>query len=78
MSTPADQIAQELRNEIEARLNAAKRERDQLAGAAARIAELDAFIAYLEDETRTEFRVAPRPAPRLETQPEATPRAQNR
>jgi hypothetical protein len=61
MSTPADVMARELRNELEARINQWKAERTQLLQAQTRIAELDALIAYAEDGTKTEFRVAPRP-----------------
>lgn len=53
MSTPAEVIAKELRSEAEARLSTYKAELRQLQGAAARIAELQALIAYLETDTDT-------------------------
>lgn len=61
MSTPADKLAVELRNEIEARIQSWKNERDSLLLAPARIAELDRLIAFAEDPANTQFRVAPRP-----------------
>lgn len=74
MSTPAERIAQEMRNEMEARLNSAKRERAALADAAQRIVELDALIAYLEDENHTSIPIAPRPPPRPPlAEPSTTP-----
>lgn len=59
MKTPEDIVATELRNELQARVNAWKAEREQLTKAAARIAELDALIAFAEDDKKAEFRVAP-------------------
>lgn len=62
MSTPEDKIAADLRSEIEARLASWKAERGQLQKAAERMAELDALIAFADDDTKTQFRVAPREA----------------
>lgn len=64
MSTPAEIIGRELRNEAEARLRAFKREREELLKAPARIAELDALIAYLEADADT-VRIARRPPPEV-------------
>ncbi len=60
MPTPEDTIAQEMRNELEARLAAWKREREQLLIATARIAELDGLIAAAEVEAPV-IKIAPRP-----------------
>jgi len=60
MATPEDLIAIELRTELDARLAAWKTERAQLQNAADRIAELDALIAFAEDESRQTFKVASR------------------
>lgn len=57
--TPENVIAKELRAELDARLNAWKRERADLSKAAARIAELDTLIAFAEAD-REQFKVAPR------------------
>jgi hypothetical protein len=77
MSTPEDKIAAELRIELEARIQAWETERQQLQLASARIAELDALIAFARDDNRTQFRVAPRVRPEsppgLEQRPEALP-----
>lgn len=59
MATPEDVIAKTLRQELDMRLYAWKAERERLLQAAERIAELDALIAYAEDETRQLFKVAP-------------------
>lgn len=59
--TPEDKLALELRNEIQARVGQWKAEREQLQKATERIIELDALIAFAEDETKMQFRVAPRP-----------------
>lgn len=61
MSVPADVVARELRSELEARIASWEAERTQLLKAPARIAELDALIAFAKDDAKTEFRVAPRP-----------------
>lgn len=63
MATPEEHIAQQLRDELQARIGAWKAEREQLLRASVRIAELDALIALAEDDTKTEFKVAPRPCP---------------
>lgn len=60
MSTPEEIIARRLRNEIDAQVGAWKAEREQLLRAQERIAELDALIAYAEDESRQTFKVASR------------------
>lgn len=75
MSTPQDVMARELRNELDARVNQWKAERERLLQAPARIAELDALIAYAENDTRTEFPVAPRTrtAPTADTEVATTP-----
>lgn len=53
-------IAQQLRDEIEARYKTYKLERLLLAASAARIVELDALIAFVET-IGTNVKVAPRP-----------------
>lgn len=60
MSTPEDKIARSLRNDLEARIGAWKAEREQLLKAQERIVELDALIAFAEDESRQTFKVASR------------------
>lgn len=70
MSNPEDRIAV---NSLDARLIAWKAERAQLQNAADRIAELDALIAFAEDEERRMFKVAP-----LETQEEVARTAEGR
>jgi hypothetical protein len=67
--TPEDVLANELRKELDARVSAWKREREQLQGAQARIAELDQLIAFAEEERET-FKVARRSTrPAEETPP---------
>ena len=60
--TPEDLIAKELRGEIDARVNTWKEERRQLEKAAARIAELDALLAYADADSDKErqLRIAAR------------------
>lgn len=61
MATAEEKIAQELRNELEARINGWKAERAIIIASQGRLAELDALIAAAEDNTKTSFTVAPRP-----------------
>jgi hypothetical protein len=60
--TAEDKLAQDLRDEIEARYRSYKMERATLAAAASRTLELDALIAFIEAPTPT-IKIAPRPAP---------------
>lgn len=60
MSTPEDKIARSLRNDLDARIGAWKAEREQLLKAQERLAELEALIAFAEDESRQTFKVASR------------------
>ncbi len=58
--TAEDTLSQEMRLELEARLNAYKNERAKLIAGQSRIAELDELIAFIEYRTPT-IKVAPRP-----------------
>lgn len=71
--TPENFIAQQLREELNARVNAWKAELSQLekAQAQSRISELRALIAYADDETKTSYPVAPK---ERERQPDVPPR----
>lgn len=59
MATPEDVIARDLGVHLEEKLSLWKAERRRLQGATERIAELDALIAYAEDESKQTFKVAP-------------------
>lgn len=60
MSTSTDAIARLLRTSLDTQLQAWKDERAALQNAQTRIAELDALIAFVESDNRTEMTVAPR------------------
>jgi hypothetical protein len=62
MSTPADKMAELIRQSVDGRIAEWKAEKAALAGAAARIVELDALIAAAE-AVGTTTRVAPKRTP---------------
>lgn len=65
MVDPEDAIATILRESIEERISMWKAERRKLQRATERLAELEALIAFAEDETKQTFKVAP-PSSRAE------------